>query len=235
MGAVHTGGLVRIDVADGRAISRSASGAVSPWAGALLMRPGNIAASSDARADRGRRRPARPKGSGNKMMFIGQAVRRAGREFRRYKAASTRTLVLFTPAYSEAMLKAAAKSGRCLWGGSCSRNERRCADSISEPALARTGSSHADRAPVLVRVMPACLNASLSVISSATMREMSLDVLNCQKEFPSRRSPARHGSAAMPAGPVWAKSPGLPDRGKVSSSLRKPMKAWRNCWPTNCE
>lgn len=107
MGAVHPGGLVNRSLmaallADPHLEQRAA------MAGALLMRPGNIAASSTPEwiAVAGSQHD---RGSGNKMMFIGQAVRELA-EFRRHKAASTRTLVLFTPAYSEAMLEAAAKS-----------------------------------------------------------------------------------------------------------------------------
>jgi uncharacterized Zn-binding protein involved in type VI secretion len=48
-------------------------------------------------------------GSGNKMMFIGQAVRELA-EFKRSKPNVTRTLVVFTPAYSPAMLSAARSS-----------------------------------------------------------------------------------------------------------------------------
>lgn len=47
--------------------------------------------------------------SGNKMMFIGQAVRELG-EFKRSKPALARTLVVFTPLYNEAMLSAARSS-----------------------------------------------------------------------------------------------------------------------------
>ena len=47
--------------------------------------------------------------SGNKMMFIGQAVRELG-EFKRYKPALARTLLLFTPSYNDAMLSAARSS-----------------------------------------------------------------------------------------------------------------------------
>jgi len=47
--------------------------------------------------------------SGNKMMFIGQAVRELG-EFKRSKPAMARTLVLFTPAYNDTMLSAARSS-----------------------------------------------------------------------------------------------------------------------------
>lgn len=47
--------------------------------------------------------------SGNKMMFIGQAVRELA-EFKRNNPNLTRTLVVFTPAYSPAMLSAARSS-----------------------------------------------------------------------------------------------------------------------------
>ncbi|WDG55354.1 PAAR domain-containing protein [Pseudomonas chlororaphis] len=47
--------------------------------------------------------------SGNQMMFIGQAVRELA-EFKRSKPALARTLVVFTPSYSEAMLSAARGS-----------------------------------------------------------------------------------------------------------------------------
>ncbi|WP_225607675.1 MULTISPECIES: PAAR domain-containing protein [unclassified Pseudomonas] len=47
--------------------------------------------------------------SGNKMMFIGQAVRELG-EFKRSQPAMMRTLVLFTPAYNGTMLSAARSS-----------------------------------------------------------------------------------------------------------------------------
>ncbi|MFN9529489.1 MAG: PAAR domain-containing protein [Pseudomonadaceae bacterium] len=50
-------------------------------------------------------------GSGNKMMFIGQAVRELA-EFKRAKPALARTLVVFTPSYNAAMLGAARKSAR---------------------------------------------------------------------------------------------------------------------------
>lgn len=49
------------------------------------------------------------KGSGNKMMFIGQAVRELA-EFKRSKPSLTRTLVLFTSSYNDAMLSAARSS-----------------------------------------------------------------------------------------------------------------------------
>lgn len=48
-------------------------------------------------------------GSGNKMMFIGQAVRELA-EFKRGKPGFARTLVVFTPAYSSTMLNAARSS-----------------------------------------------------------------------------------------------------------------------------
>lgn len=47
--------------------------------------------------------------SGNKMMFVGQAVRELA-EFKRRKPNLTRTLVLFTPSYNDAMLSAARSS-----------------------------------------------------------------------------------------------------------------------------
>jgi len=47
--------------------------------------------------------------SGNKMMFIGQAVR-ALAEFKHNQPGTTRTLVVFTPAYNAAMLNAARAS-----------------------------------------------------------------------------------------------------------------------------
>lgn len=49
------------------------------------------------------------KGSGNKMMFIGQAVGELA-EFKRSKPTLTRTLVVFTPSYNDAMLSAARSS-----------------------------------------------------------------------------------------------------------------------------
>ncbi|MFS2161749.1 PAAR domain-containing protein [Pseudomonas sp. Pseusp122] len=48
-------------------------------------------------------------GSGNKMMFIAQAVRELA-EFRSDKPGLTRTLVVFTPTYNDAMLSAARAS-----------------------------------------------------------------------------------------------------------------------------
>ncbi|MFK3772109.1 PAAR domain-containing protein [Pseudomonas sp. NPDC089406] len=48
-------------------------------------------------------------GSGNKMMFIGQAVRELA-EFKRNKPTLIRTLVVFTPSYNEQMLRAARES-----------------------------------------------------------------------------------------------------------------------------
>ncbi|MCQ4326055.1 hypothetical protein CXK94_17190 [Stutzerimonas stutzeri] len=51
------------------------------------------------------------KGSGNKMMFIGQAVRELA-EFKRSKPALARTLVVFTPSYTDAMLSAARSSAK---------------------------------------------------------------------------------------------------------------------------
>lgn len=47
--------------------------------------------------------------SGNKMMFIGQAVRELA-EFKRTKPSLARTLVVFTPSYSPVMLNAARSS-----------------------------------------------------------------------------------------------------------------------------
>ncbi|MGL4319037.1 MAG: PAAR domain-containing protein [Pseudomonas sp.] len=55
-------------------------------------------------------------GSGNKMMFIGQAVRELA-EFKRRKPNLTRTLVVFTPNYSPAMLSAARSSAEVY--GAC--------------------------------------------------------------------------------------------------------------------
>lgn len=49
------------------------------------------------------------KSAGNQMMFIGQAVRELA-EFKRSKPALTRTLMVFTPSYSETMLSAARES-----------------------------------------------------------------------------------------------------------------------------
>ncbi|WP_371369025.1 PAAR domain-containing protein [Pseudomonas sp. QL9] len=54
--------------------------------------------------------------SGNKMMFIGQAVRELS-EFKRSKPALTRTLVVFTPSYNEAMLNAARGSAEAYGAG----------------------------------------------------------------------------------------------------------------------
>lgn len=56
------------------------------------------------------------KGSGNKMMFIGQAVRELA-EFKRNKPALTRTLVVFTPSYNPAMLSAARNSAKAYGAG----------------------------------------------------------------------------------------------------------------------
>ena len=55
-------------------------------------------------------------GSGNKMMFIGQAVRELA-EFKRTKPALSRTLVVFTPSYNAAMLGAARKSADAYGAG----------------------------------------------------------------------------------------------------------------------
>lgn len=54
--------------------------------------------------------------SGNKMMFIGQAVRELA-EFKRSKPALTRTLLVFTPSYTPAMLSAARKSVNAYGAG----------------------------------------------------------------------------------------------------------------------
>jgi uncharacterized Zn-binding protein involved in type VI secretion len=56
------------------------------------------------------------KGSGNKMMFIGQAVRELA-EFKRNNPALTRTLVVFTPSYNCAMLIAARSSASAYGAG----------------------------------------------------------------------------------------------------------------------
>lgn len=48
-------------------------------------------------------------GTGNKMMFIGQAVRQL-KEFKREHPARPRTLIVFTPGYSKAMIDAAHAS-----------------------------------------------------------------------------------------------------------------------------
>ena len=55
-------------------------------------------------------------GSGNKMMFIGQAVRELA-QFKRFHPASTRTLVVFTPSYSKEMLNAARSSADAYGAG----------------------------------------------------------------------------------------------------------------------
>lgn len=55
-------------------------------------------------------------GSGNKMMFIGQAVRELA-QFKRFNPASSRTLVVFTPSYSEEMLNAARGSADAYGAG----------------------------------------------------------------------------------------------------------------------
>ncbi|AZC67583.1 PAAR domain-containing protein [Pseudomonas chlororaphis] len=54
--------------------------------------------------------------SGNQMMFIGQAVRELA-EFKRSKPALTRTLVVFTPSYNDAMLSAARSSANTYGAG----------------------------------------------------------------------------------------------------------------------
>lgn len=54
--------------------------------------------------------------SGNKMMFIGQAVRELA-EFKRSKPTLTRTLVVFTPSYNAAMLSAARSSANAYDAG----------------------------------------------------------------------------------------------------------------------
>ncbi|WP_124340572.1 PAAR domain-containing protein [Pseudomonas chlororaphis] len=56
------------------------------------------------------------KSAGNQMMFIGQAVRELA-EFKRNKPNLTRTLVIFTPSYSEAMLSAARDSADAYGAG----------------------------------------------------------------------------------------------------------------------
>jgi uncharacterized Zn-binding protein involved in type VI secretion len=62
--------------------------------------------------------------SGNKMMFIGQAVRELA-EFKRSKPDLPRTLVVFTPTYNDAMLEAARDSadayGATLIGVTCAQ------------------------------------------------------------------------------------------------------------------
>ncbi|MBX8541242.1 PAAR domain-containing protein [Pseudomonas cichorii] len=55
-------------------------------------------------------------GSGNKMMFIGQAVGELA-EFKRSKSDLTRTLVVFTPSYSTEMLSAARNSAKAYGAG----------------------------------------------------------------------------------------------------------------------
>ncbi len=55
-------------------------------------------------------------GSGNKMMFIGQAVGELA-EFRRSKSNLTRTLIVFTPSYSTEMLSAARNSAKTYGAG----------------------------------------------------------------------------------------------------------------------
>lgn len=55
-------------------------------------------------------------GSGNKMMFIGQAVRELA-EFLRNKPSLTRTLVVFTPSYTDEMLSAARDSAHAYGAG----------------------------------------------------------------------------------------------------------------------
>ena len=55
-------------------------------------------------------------GSGNKMMFIGQAVRELA-QFKRFNPASIRTLVVFTPSYSGDMLNAARSSADAYGAG----------------------------------------------------------------------------------------------------------------------
>ena len=56
------------------------------------------------------------KSSGNKMMFIGQAVRELA-EFKRSKPALVRTLVMFAPSYTPAMLSAARSSASAYGAG----------------------------------------------------------------------------------------------------------------------
>ncbi|WMJ01470.1 PAAR domain-containing protein [Pseudomonas chlororaphis subsp. aurantiaca] len=56
------------------------------------------------------------KSAGNQMMFIGQAVRELA-EFKRSKPALTRTLMVFTPSYSETMLSAARESADAYGAG----------------------------------------------------------------------------------------------------------------------
>lgn len=107
MGAVRADGAVNRQLmaallADPHLEQRAA------MAGALLMRPGNIAASSTPELIAVAGSQHDP-GSGNKMMFIGQAVRELA-EFRRSQPTFMRTLVLFTPSYSDEMLDAARKS-----------------------------------------------------------------------------------------------------------------------------
>tara|TARA_R110001599_G_scaffold229825_1_gene429046 strand:- start:725 stop:1966 length:1242 start_codon:yes stop_codon:yes gene_type:complete len=55
-------------------------------------------------------------GSGNKMMFVGQAVRELA-EFKHTKPSLTRTLVVFTPEYTEPMLSAARRSAQMFGAG----------------------------------------------------------------------------------------------------------------------
>lgn len=55
-------------------------------------------------------------GSGNKMMFVGQAVRELA-EFKRSKPGLTRTLVVFTPSYNDTMLREARKSADAYGAG----------------------------------------------------------------------------------------------------------------------
>lgn len=174
MGAVHPGGLVNRSLmaallADPHLEQRAA------MAGALLMRPGNIAASSTPEwiAVAGSQHD---RGSGNKMMFIGQAVRELA-EFRRHKAASTRTLVLFTPAYSEAMLEAAAKSAD-VYGAALVRVTS--ADALIQ--YLNHGKdrkeSPIERLSLFSHGVPQRIAFGYHLGDDA---RMSLDVLNCQK------------------------------------------------------
>ncbi len=125
--------------------------------------------------------------SGNKMMFIGQAVRELA-EFKRNQPAMTRTLVVFTPSYNTTMLKAASDSAKMYEAGFVTVS--------SAAELIRYLNSGQDRQQAPIQQLSLfshgvpqriAFGYDLSVDS-----QLSLDVLNYSQISPQAFSPSAH-------------------------------------------
>lgn len=123
--------------------------------------------------------------SGNKMMFIGQAVRELG-EFKRSKPTLTRTLVVFTPSYNDAMLSAARSSAEAY--GASVITVANVSELINYLNSGKDrGQSPIEQLSLFSHGVPQRVAFGYHITGDY---QMSLDVLNYSKLSPQAFSPA---------------------------------------------